>query len=77
LPILSIEELIAKIDAVELPALRELSYLMLRPSRLSVAGVGPDEGAFRAAIEPLQGTDAGRESGGSGPSPLAAQAARR
>jgi predicted Zn-dependent peptidase len=72
LPILSIEELIARIDAVELPALRELSRAMLRPAGLSVAGVGPDEGAFRAAIEPLRGADAEREADTT-ESPLAAR----
>jgi hypothetical protein len=74
LPILSIEELIARIDAVELPALRELSMMMLRPAGLSVAGVGPDEGAFRAAIEPLRRADAEREADTT-ESPLAAEAA--
>jgi predicted Zn-dependent peptidase len=77
LPILSIEELIARIDAVDVAALRELSGELLRPAGLSVAGVGPDEGAFRAAIEPLQRTSPGREDRGASGGPLAAQAARR
>jgi predicted Zn-dependent peptidase len=78
LPILSIEELIARIDAVDLVALRELSGEILSPGRLSVAGVGPDEAAFRTAIEPLHG-DAGDRSEGRGGAagPLTAQAARR
>ncbi len=78
LPILSIEELIARIDAVDLVALRELSGEILSPGRLSVAGVGPDEAAFRTAIEPLRG-DAGdpREGRGGAAGPLTAQAARR
>jgi predicted Zn-dependent peptidase len=78
LPILSIEELIARIDAVDLVALRELSGEILSPGRLSVVGVGPDEAAFRTAIEPLHG-DAGdpREGRGGAAGPLTAQAARR
>jgi predicted Zn-dependent peptidase len=78
LPILSVEELIERIDAVDLAALGELSGEVFSAPRLSVAGVGPDEEAFRTAIEPLQGTpSADRAAGGSGaPGELAAQAAR-
>jgi predicted Zn-dependent peptidase len=77
LPILSVEELIERIDSVDIDAVRELSGELLGAGRLSVAGVGPDEGAFRAAIEPLGSADAA-----AGPSEsaaaeqLAAQAAR-
>jgi predicted Zn-dependent peptidase len=77
LPILSVEELIERIDSVDVPALSELSGGLFSPSRLSVVGVGPDEDAFRAAIEPLQTAEAAgasRESGA--PDQLAAQAAR-
>ncbi|HEX4186864.1 MAG TPA: pitrilysin family protein [Solirubrobacteraceae bacterium] len=78
LPILSIEELIARIDAVDLAALRELSEQLLRPAGLSVAGVGPEEGAFSAAIESLSTGGPAREDRGGAPAgPLAAQAARR
>ena len=54
LPILSIDELIGRIDAVTVDDLRELARELFDPVRLSVAGVGPDESAFLAAIEPLQ-----------------------
>jgi predicted Zn-dependent peptidase len=53
LPILSVDELIARIDAVGLEDLRELSQTFYRSGELSLAAVGPDEGAFMEAIEPL------------------------
>jgi predicted Zn-dependent peptidase len=53
LPILSVEEMIERIDSVEIPALRELAAELFAPGRLSLAGVGPDEQTFRAAIEPF------------------------
>jgi predicted Zn-dependent peptidase len=79
LPILSVEELIQRIDAVDLAAVRELSGELFSPGRLSVAGVGPDEGVFRAAIEPMHGAAGAdrADRGGGAPGPRAAQAARR
>ncbi len=53
LPILSVDEVIERIDAVGREELVELAGGLFAPARLSVAGVGPDEDAFRAAIEPL------------------------
>ena len=78
LPILSVEELIERIDAVDLGALRELSGDLFAPRGLSVVGVGPHEEAFRAAIAPLQDTSAQGEGAGENgePDELAAQAAR-
>jgi predicted Zn-dependent peptidase len=78
MPILSVEELIDRIDSVDLAALRELSRELFSAGRLSVVGVGPDEGAFRSAIEPLQSAAAtDRAAGANGaPGRLAAQAAR-
>jgi predicted Zn-dependent peptidase len=59
LPILSVDEVIDRIDAVGIAELRELAGELMRPARLSVVGVGPDEQAFAAAIEPLgAGADA-------------------
>jgi predicted Zn-dependent peptidase len=55
LPILSVEEIIERIDAVGVSDLRELAGELFSPERLSVAGVGPDEESFNAAIEPLGG----------------------
>jgi predicted Zn-dependent peptidase len=53
LPLPSIDEIIERIDAVTIDDLRELSATLFDPAGLSVAGVGPDEEAFRAAVEPL------------------------
>jgi predicted Zn-dependent peptidase len=55
LPILSLDEVIARIDAVEIDELRELAGELFAPTGLSAVGVGPDEQAFLAAIEPLSG----------------------
>jgi predicted Zn-dependent peptidase len=59
LPILSVDEVIERIDAVEVAELRELAAELFTAQRLSVAGVGPDEDTFLAAIEPLGATLAG------------------
>jgi predicted Zn-dependent peptidase len=53
MPILSIDEVIERIDAVQLADLQVLASELFVPGALSVAGVGPDERAFQAAIEPL------------------------
>jgi predicted Zn-dependent peptidase len=49
--LLSIERLMAEIDAVEPEALAELADVLLAPERLSAAGIGPEENHFRAAVE--------------------------
>ncbi len=54
LPILSVEEIIARIDAVTADDLRELAAELFRGPDLSVAGIGPDEQALRAALTPLE-----------------------
>jgi predicted Zn-dependent peptidase len=53
LPILSVDEVIDRIDAVGVSELRSLAGELFDARRLSVAGVGPREEAFRAAIGPL------------------------
>jgi predicted Zn-dependent peptidase len=55
LPILSVDEMIERVDAVGIEHVRALAQELFSPERLSVAGVGPDEDAFRAAIAPLSG----------------------
>jgi predicted Zn-dependent peptidase len=55
LPILSVEEMIERIDSVSIPELEKLADELFQTARLSVAGVGPDEEAFHAAIAPLSG----------------------
>jgi predicted Zn-dependent peptidase len=49
--LLSIERIMAEIDAVEPEALAELAGVLLAPERLSAAGIGPDEDRFLAAVE--------------------------
>ena len=58
MPILSVDEVIERIDAVDVAALRELAGELFVPERLSVACVGPEEEAFRAALRPLEGVAA-------------------
>jgi predicted Zn-dependent peptidase len=55
LPILSMDQLIERIDSVQMADLSELAAELYEPASLSVAGVGPDEGTFLSAIEPLDG----------------------
>jgi predicted Zn-dependent peptidase len=58
LPILPVEELIARIDAVTVDDLRELAAGCFRAPALSVAAIGPDEGVLREALRPLEGVPA-------------------
>ena len=53
LPILAVDEVIERIDAVGIADLGELAQELFTAPALSVACVGPDQEAFRAAIEPL------------------------
>jgi predicted Zn-dependent peptidase len=50
-PLLSVDELVERIDAVTIEDLRELADELLGAERLSAAGIGPDEGVFRQALE--------------------------
>ena len=52
-PLLSVDELIDRIDAVTVDDVRGLVDELYATARLSAAGIGPDEEAFRAALEPL------------------------
>ena len=49
--LLSLDRIIAEIEAVEAEALAELAGLLLAPERLSAAGIGPSEDRFLAAVE--------------------------
>jgi predicted Zn-dependent peptidase len=49
--ILSLDRIMAEIDAVEPEGLAELAELLLAPERLSAAGIGADEDRFLAAVE--------------------------
>jgi predicted Zn-dependent peptidase len=57
-PLLSVDELIDRIDAVTDDDVRALVDELYDGNRLSAAGIGPDEDAFRAALEPLGTTAA-------------------
>ncbi len=48
--LLTLERVMAEIDAVDGDELAELAGLLLPPERLAAAGVGPDEATFRAAV---------------------------
>ena len=52
MPILSINEMIERVDAVDIDEVRALAAELFDPRRLSGAGVGPAEDRFQAAIEP-------------------------
>jgi predicted Zn-dependent peptidase len=51
LPLLEVDEVMRRIDAVTMDELRELATTLWGPGRLSAAGIGPDEDAFRTALE--------------------------
>ncbi|HLY94561.1 MAG TPA: pitrilysin family protein [Gaiellaceae bacterium] len=48
--LLTLERLMAEIDAVDAEELAELAAVLLSSDKLAAAGVGPDEDAFRAAV---------------------------
>jgi predicted Zn-dependent peptidase len=50
LPLLETDEVVARFEAVTLDDLRELTDELWAPERLSAAGIGPDEQAFRGAV---------------------------
>ncbi|HEX7083310.1 MAG TPA: pitrilysin family protein [Gaiellaceae bacterium] len=49
--LLSLDRLVAEIDAVETSSVCELAAALLAPERLSVAGIGPSEERFLEAVE--------------------------
>ncbi len=58
LPLLEPDELVERIDAVTLDDLGALAHELWAPERLSAAGIGPDEAAFRSALGRLAGAPA-------------------
>jgi predicted Zn-dependent peptidase len=52
-PLLTLDEMIALVDAVDLDGVSELAAELFAPDKLSAAGVGDDEDAFRRALEPV------------------------
>jgi predicted Zn-dependent peptidase len=49
--LLSLDQILAEIEAVDEEAVAQLAGVLLAPERLSVAGIGPREERFRAAVE--------------------------
>jgi len=51
MPILELDEVIERVDAVDAAALTALAGELFDPSRLCVAAIGPDEDSFRKAVD--------------------------
>ncbi len=49
-PLLGLDEVVERIDAVTMADLEELAAELWDPARLAVAGIGPDEGRFEDAL---------------------------
>ncbi|HEX6666548.1 MAG TPA: pitrilysin family protein [Solirubrobacterales bacterium] len=56
LPIESLDEMLAKVDAIEVDDMTELAAELYAADRLSAACVGADEDRFRAALAPVSET---------------------
>ena len=54
-PLLTLDEMIAAIDAVEVEDVSSLAAELFAPDKLSAAGVGEGEDVFRRALEPING----------------------
>jgi predicted Zn-dependent peptidase len=52
-PLLTLEETIERLDAVDAEQLLELARVLYPPSGMSAAAIGRDEGRFREALEPV------------------------
>jgi predicted Zn-dependent peptidase len=50
-PLLTPEHVVRRLEAVTAAEVSELADALLAPDRLSVAGIGPDQGRFAAAVE--------------------------
>ena len=53
MPILGVDEMLARIDAVELDDLRELAGELFAPEHMSAVGIGPERERMLEALEPL------------------------
>jgi predicted Zn-dependent peptidase len=51
--LLSLDRIIAEIDAVDSVAIAELAGVLLEPDRISAAGIGPSEERFAEAVESI------------------------
>jgi predicted Zn-dependent peptidase len=54
-PLLSVDEAVARVDAVTLDDVADLAAELFAPERISAAGIGADEAAFRSAVVPVGG----------------------
>jgi predicted Zn-dependent peptidase len=52
-PILSLDEIEERVDAVSMEDLHNVAAEFYAPKRFNVAAVGSDEGVIRSALEPL------------------------
>ncbi len=52
-PLLTLDETIERLDAVDARQLSELAHLLYPPTQMSAAAIGRDEGRFREALEPV------------------------
>ncbi|MBA2794612.1 MAG: hypothetical protein H0U32_11570 [Thermoleophilaceae bacterium] len=50
MPLLTLDEVLAKLDAVTMDDIRALAAEFYDPERMSAAGVGADESSFREAL---------------------------
>jgi predicted Zn-dependent peptidase len=50
IPLLSVDEVVSRLEAVTAEEVAELAGTLFAPSRLSAAGIGPDEARFREAV---------------------------
>jgi predicted Zn-dependent peptidase len=53
IPLLDVDQLIERIDAVTVEDVALLAQELFAPERFSAAGVGADEALFRRALEPV------------------------
>jgi predicted Zn-dependent peptidase len=63
-PLLSLDEVVERIDAVSLDDLAALADELWAPERLSTAGIGPDEGRFEEAVSAVELAAVGSETPG-------------
>jgi predicted Zn-dependent peptidase len=52
-PLLTLDETIERLDAVDAEQLSELAHVLYPPTQMSAAAIGRDEGRFREALEPV------------------------
>jgi predicted Zn-dependent peptidase len=50
-PLMKPEQVVRRLEAVSDGEVSEVAAALLAPERLSVAGIGPDEGRFAEAVE--------------------------